>query len=214
MNLPLQGNVEELAGGKEWLSAVQEAKAFERSNPGWFDQKFGKRTEISSKPGYTTQDSGYGEGHSRLSGFSERRLSSISTYEVADQFVREGIVNEGFTKHDFTAPSEVLSAYTVPYPDFGYMGADRPLEIDQGSSISDQLREVNERYELDRQLEQEQQHLEADNVSQEERSTVCEQTNSPHADQFIYLNCADVHLEIPHHDGDVDCISVSSAQSV
>lgn len=200
--------MEELAGGKEWLNAVRAAMDFERLDRRWFEQKFGKPTEIGFKPDYTKQDSGYDEGH-RLSDFSERRLSSVSTHAGVGQSARDGIVNEGFTKHDFTAPSEVLSAYTIPFST--YTAADRPLEIDRGSTISDQLREFNERYEHDRLQEQ---HQGPEDIPQEERSVISDQTNSPHADKFVYLNQANVHIQIPHQDGDLDCISVSSAQSV
>ena len=209
--MPLQGNVGELEGGKEWLSAVWEARDFERLNPGWFEQKFGKPTEIIFKPAYDKQDSGFEEGH-RLSGLSERRMSSVSTRvaDTADQSAEEGLVTEGFTKYDFTAPSEVLSAYTVPFS--VYTAAYRPLEIDQGSNISDQFREFNDRYELDRLQEQQQQ--EAETIPQEERSAISDQTNNPSADLFMRINIANASAETSHNDGDVDCFSVSSVQSV
>ncbi|XP_070186797.1 uncharacterized protein [Littorina saxatilis] len=57
VNLPLQGNVQELQGGKEWLNAVSEAMAFEREHPAWFEEKFGRLVDTSDKdkPDYDTQ---------------------------------------------------------------------------------------------------------------------------------------------------------------
>ena len=225
VNLPLSGNIEELTGGKEWLTAVQSCTNYEKQNKGWFDKRFGKPTELFisplGKPGYAKQvsgDSGYsGE---RNSCELPRRLSSVSMRPA-----NPGVENEGFTKDDFTAPSifTVETAYTVPYS--SYMESqERPVEIDAGSTISEEFRRFNNQYEQDRF--EEQQQVQGVAVT-EPVSTVGNQTYVPQNDQFLYLNIGGVHFEGPYQniggvhfegpdqlDGDLDCISVTSAQSV
>ena len=157
MALPLQGNVEELQGGREWLSAVREAQAFEELHPDWFQHKFGQPVDIAvptsdDKPAYSTQfseDSGYGGVmNSAYSHKHFRRLSSVSTnvwtVNKVDAICVEDLSANDF-RQDFIAPSEALSAVTVPYS--AVTCADRPAEVDGGSSFLSEFLELNRRYE-------------------------------------------------------------------
>ncbi|XP_076445896.1 uncharacterized protein LOC143283534 [Babylonia areolata] len=149
VNLPLQGNIEELEGGQEWLSAVKEAEQYEQLNPRWFEQKFGQPTELFPlsrlKPDFITQeskDSGFTE--SRNSRELKRRLSSASLNAAGltgEAYL--GADLDAFTKDDFFAPSICtdLTAYTVPYPH-----DDKPWEVDD-QSISEGFLRLNQQYE-------------------------------------------------------------------
>ncbi|XP_070186799.1 uncharacterized protein [Littorina saxatilis] len=226
VNLPLQGNVQELQGGKEWLNAVSEAMAFECEHPAWFEEKFGRLVDTSGKdkPDYDTQvsgvseESGFFEG--RNSGILQRRLSSVSTHahKAPCEFVPDGLENPSFvfSKSDFIAPSEfeAQSAYTVPYS--AYTERERPPEVDQGSTLSDQFRVMNERYEQDRMQELFQPQG-SQNIPEEERSAISDQTGYPLVHENLGYpgqNAYYIQFQHPGNEEDRDCISVSSAQSV
>ncbi|XP_076445886.1 uncharacterized protein LOC143283523 [Babylonia areolata] len=149
VNLPLQGNIEELEGGQEWLSAVKEGERYEQLNPRWFEQKFGQPTELFPlsrlKPDFITQeseDSGFTE--SRNSRELKRQLSSASLNAAGlNGEAYLGTDLDAFTRDDFFAPSICtdLTAYTVPYP-----YDDKPLEVDD-QSISEGFLRLNQQYE-------------------------------------------------------------------
>ncbi|KAK7112574.1 uncharacterized protein [Littorina saxatilis] len=223
VNLPLrQGNVKELQGGREWLAAVSESRAFERQHPAWFEEKFRTPFDMSDKgkPTFRTQFS----VRSQESGFFDginpdilhRRLSSVSIIaeEALSDFVPDGLDNPSFvfSKSDFIAPSEVEvhSAYTVTFSDC--TEAESPSEVDQGSTLSDQFRMVNERYKQDRMRELfRQQELES--MPPGEKSAVSDSTDCPHECQDPANPQQDVYsVEIhgPESWRGLDRISVSS----
>lgn len=157
VNLPLAGNISELPEGCQWLDAVQKAKEFERSYPNWFDSRFGTPTDIvSPTPLFVTQESGFysGDGSVRSAGSGRglyRHLSSVSnTAEMAISGEEDEFADhyDRIRKDDFIEPSNVLSAYTI-LPRF--IAGEMPEEIDDAAStLSEQMRRQNERYEQDR----------------------------------------------------------------
>ncbi|KAL8602795.1 hypothetical protein ACOMHN_055178 [Nucella lapillus] len=230
VNLPLKGNLEELAGGIEWLEAVQQAKMYEHNNPSWFEEKFGEATELypltQPKPDYTKQnsdDSGYTEG--RNSKELQHRLSSVSN--SAGGMIDEadnggGLDNISFSKNDFYAPSiyTTNTVYTVPYP-----GDDRPSEIDE-RSMTEEFHRLNQQYE---QKQQEDQTApcageynpafsgcaEDPHMYHSLRSGQTESAEYPHMYELLHPGqTGKEFVSFLPDDEDHDCISVSSAQSV
>ncbi|KAL8602796.1 hypothetical protein ACOMHN_055179 [Nucella lapillus] len=217
VNLPLKGNVEELAGGIEWLEAVQQAKMYEHNNPSWFEEKFVR--------GYRTNsdDSGYTEG--RNSKELQHRLSSVSNSAggMIDEADSGGSLdNISFSKNDFYAPSIYTAnpAYTVPYP-----GDDRPSEIDE-RSMTEEFHRVNQQYE---QKQQEDQTApcageynpafsgcaEDPHMYHSLRSGQTESAEYPHMYELLHPGqTGKEFVSFLPDDEDHDCISVSSAQSV
>ncbi|KAK7112577.1 hypothetical protein V1264_012012 [Littorina saxatilis] len=214
VNLPLQGNVDELNGGQEWLSAVEECKAFERANPRWFAETFG-RPYVRTNKEHTQNarisgDSGFGSHLRQLSNEVNRELQS------ENGFTRSGSI----TKSEFIPPSvhDNDSIYTVPYSIC--TASERPLEIDEGCAVSDQFRMINEHYAQDRKQEQQQQRQAAEPIPEELRSAVSDQSENPFAQQNLsYPNALPTAqecgpVEVFGYDRNGDCVSVSSAQSV
>ncbi|KAK7481000.1 hypothetical protein BaRGS_00027719 [Batillaria attramentaria] len=227
--LPLQCDIAQLQEGNDWLTAIQEAKTFERRYPDWFDEKFGKASEVtklpSAQPLLTTQESGFysnegGSIGSRNSAEFQRKLSSVSmgVEGLVSDFDNRERHEPVFTKDDFIEPSMVFSTYTVP-PGSTFAGLEMPDEIDdRGSTTSERLRRLNQRYEMVRV--EESGGFEATQVPVHEEPSI--------EDQMRSLNARNEHVHFAppqvqrvfifnHQDGvdmEGDCVSISSAQSV
>ncbi|XP_070186805.1 uncharacterized protein [Littorina saxatilis] len=225
VNLPLLGNVEELEGGKEWLTAVHESRTFEQDHPDWFEEKFGRPVDRTYSGKIVDSLPVHGLSYKRTPSFFEennywnlqRRLSSVST-QAEKAFRRPTAAvaaknpSVAYTESDFIPPSvfDTNSIYTVPYSDF--TASERPPEVDDTCRVSHKFEMINERYEQILCQEKEQGQ---DPVSQKQTLIAGGQTEIPSAFQNpSYSAAQECSIEVQNHDRDVDYLSVSSVQSV